>query len=133
MRRPPPAQTAYDLRDRLQWVTGWSDEDLQAIPIFQGEEFVPGEVYFNLDLPERGMFIARGEEFRNPGAHYVAKSQVPPNLWRRLITAWGEDGFLKGALAPHPGAFGQGGPVADSHGGTGATALGIQSDLVTSD
>lgn len=99
-------KTAYDFRDRLRSVTGWSEDDLRQLPIWQGQEFADGEVYFNLNLPERGPFRAGPADRPVDGYLYVAKGDVPDHVWLRLIDSWGTD-LPMGNQAPKPGAFGQ--------------------------
>ena len=102
-----PVPTAYDLRHRLGPITGWSDDDLRQLPIFQGDHLEAGETYFNLNLPEVGPFMARMDEDLDPGYLYVAKGSVPDEVWLRLIDAWGLDPEMlqMGNAAPRPGAF----------------------------
>ncbi len=103
-------KTAYDYRDRLQSVTGWSDDDLRMLPIYDRDQFEAGEIYFNLNLPERGPFRPNPYERPMKGYLYVAKGDVPDHVWLRLIDGWGTD-LPMGNQAPKPGAFGQEGPV----------------------
>ncbi len=103
-------KTAYDYRDRLQSITGWSDDDLRQLPIFDGETFRVGETYFNLNLPEVGPFRAEAADQKIQGYLYVAKADVPDHVWLRLVDAWGDDLKL-GNAAPQPGAFGGEGEV----------------------
>jgi hypothetical protein len=103
---PAQHKTAYDYRDRLRSVTGWSDDDLQQLPIYDAETFAEGELYFNLNLPEVGPFRAGRTDRPVRGYLYVAKGQVPDHVWLRLIDGWGTD-LPMGSQAPKPGAFGQ--------------------------
>jgi len=117
-------KTAYDYRGRLQSVTGWSDDDLRRLPIYEGETFQEGEIYFNLNLPEVGPFRAERATRLVKGYLYVAKGDVPDHLWLRLIDGWGTD-LPMGSQAPQPGAFGQDTHVIRTgYGSTGAEDAG---------
>jgi hypothetical protein len=117
-------RTAYDYRDRLRAVTGWSDDDLRDLPIWQGEQFGDGEVYFNLNLPERGPFRGTPQDRPLKGYLYVAKGEVPDAVWLRLIDGWGTD-LPMGSGAAHPGAFGwQGEGTRVGYGSTGSEDAG---------
>ena len=55
---PQALQDLDGVVERLQSVTGWSDDDLRQLPIWEGDTFEPGETYFNLNLPEiDGCFV----------------------------------------------------------------------------
>lgn len=99
-------KTAYDYRERLQSVTGWSDDDLRRLPIYDRETFEEGEVYVNLNLPEIGPFRPGQFDRPVPGYLYIAKGEVPDHLWLRLVGSWGTD-LPMGSQAPLPGAFGR--------------------------
>jgi hypothetical protein len=98
------APTAFDYRNRLGPITGWSDDDLRRLPIFEGDHFEAGETYFNLNLPEVGPFMAKFDEGIDPGYLFVAKGSVPDEVWLRLVDSWGTD-LQMGNAAPQPGAF----------------------------
>lgn len=117
-------KTAYDFRDRLQPITGWSDDDLRQLPIWHGQEFDANEIYFNLNLPEVGPFRPSRGDRPLPGYLYVAKADVPDRLWLRLIDGWGTE-LQMGNLAPQPGAFGrQGRGIRVGYGSTGSEDAG---------
>ena len=99
-----PVRTAYDYRDRLRTITGWSDYDLQQLPIVQDGRMKAGETYFNLNLPEIGPFMAQADEEFPTGYLFVAKGSVSDEVWLRLIDSWGTD-LEMGNYAPQPGAF----------------------------
>ncbi len=107
---PGHRKTAFDYRDRLQNVFGWSDDDLRRLPIWEGDRFEDGEVYFNLNMPEVGPFRpgSRDSFSQEPirGYLYVAKGEVPDHVWLRLVDSWGSR-VPMGNMAPKPGAFGR--------------------------
>jgi hypothetical protein len=79
--------TAYDCRDQLPELASWMSEDaLKQLTIWRGPRFEPGEIYFDLDNPERGPFETTGEEEAPKDWTYVAQSQTPPEVWALLIT-----------------------------------------------
>ena len=102
-------KTAYDYRERLQQILGWSDDDLRRMPIWEGEQFDPDETYFNLNTPAVGPFSGRKPTIERPSAGdeylFVAKSDVPDHLWLRLVDGYGSN-IRMGNQAPTIGAHG---------------------------
>ena len=43
-------------------------------------------MYFDLDNPERGPFVASGDEAVPSDWTYVARMETPPDVWAQLIT-----------------------------------------------
>jgi hypothetical protein len=79
--------TAYECRDRLPELAGWMDDDaLRRLPIWQGNRFAAGAVYFDLNHPERGAFATDGSEAAPTDRTYVSQSEVPQDIWAMLIT-----------------------------------------------
>lgn len=79
--------SAYDCRDQLPELAQWMDDDsLKLLPIWRGPRFERGEVYFDLDNPERGAFLATGDERQPSDWTYVAEREVPLEVWSQLIT-----------------------------------------------
>jgi hypothetical protein len=79
--------TAYECRDRLPELSAWmTDELLKQLPIWQGGRFERGQEYFDLDNPERGPFVATGEEAIPTDFTYVCQDEVSPAAWSMLIT-----------------------------------------------
>lgn len=79
--------TAYDCRDRLPELAAWmSEDDLKQVTIWQGPRFQRGQMYFDLDNPERGAFVATGEEQPPKDWTYVAEQDIPREVWMKLIT-----------------------------------------------
>jgi hypothetical protein len=80
----PQVSTALEHRDELPWMDTWSDADLHGLRIYREAHLHPGEIYFDLRQPERGELKAAREEPLNADDLYVAKQDVPHNLWDRL-------------------------------------------------
>lgn len=68
----------------------------------------PGRVYFDLDDPGRGPFVATGDEDIGPGANIVAQDVMDEQAWESLLTeGWGTSQVGSGHQAYDQGAFGQ--------------------------
>jgi len=68
----------------------------------------PGHTYFDLDHPENGPFVARGDEVIPATANVIAQEDVAPEAWAELVgDGFGEMESGAGDLAPDQGAFGQ--------------------------
>jgi len=79
--------TAYDGRDQLPELASWMSEDhLKLLPIWHGTRFTRGHEYFDLDNPDRGAFVATGDEGVPTNWTYVCRDDVPENVWAELIT-----------------------------------------------
>lgn len=79
--------TAYEAREELPELSAWmTDDDLKLIPIWKGTRFETGQQYFDLDNPGRGPFVADGDEATPKDRTYVARNDVPENVWMKLIT-----------------------------------------------
>jgi len=79
--------TAYDCRDQLPELAAWMNDDaLKQLTIWRGPRFQAGELYFDLDNPERGPFEATGDEQPPKDWTYVAQSEIPPEVWAMLVT-----------------------------------------------
>jgi hypothetical protein len=79
--------TAFDCRDRLPALASWmSDDALKLIPIWPGAHFTSGHIYFDLDHPARGPFVADGAERPIRDHTYTERDMVPEEVWAQLIT-----------------------------------------------
>lgn len=68
----------------------------------------PGQVYFDLDHPENGPFVATGDEKIVPNSNIVAQADVGDEAWSELLgEGWGESRQGAGDQAYDQGAFGQ--------------------------
>ncbi len=82
--------TAYDAREALPELSAWmTDDDMKLLPIWKGTRFESGQQYFDLDNPSRGPFVAGGDEAPPKDLTYVARDEVPENVWMKLMT-WGQ-------------------------------------------
>ena len=79
--------SAYEARDQLPRLSAWMDADsLKLIPIFRRPRFEAGHVYFDLDNPDRGAFVANGAEGPISNFTYTSRDEVPEEVWAKLIT-----------------------------------------------
>ncbi|MBX5490894.1 MAG: hypothetical protein IRZ14_07025 [Chloroflexi bacterium] len=79
--------TAYDCKDRLPELSAWMADDLlKQLPIWRGTRFEAGQMYFDLDNPQRGPFVASGTEAPPTDHTYVCRNDVPERVWARLVT-----------------------------------------------
>ena len=79
--------TAYDCREAFPELSAWmSDDALKELPLWHGTRFEPNQVYFDLDNPERGAFVASGDEHRPLDRSYVREVDVPEQIWAQLVT-----------------------------------------------
>jgi hypothetical protein len=79
-------ETADKLKTRFEWLQSFTDDELREISYCTAEESMKGdELYFDISQPERG--IVQGQEgLRVPdGSCLVPKSEVPRNLWDKLV------------------------------------------------
>jgi len=68
----------------------------------------PGHVYFDINEPDRGPFIATGDEIVPPGSNIVAQEDFSDDAWLGLISnGFGEVREGAGDDAYDQGAFGQ--------------------------
>jgi hypothetical protein len=79
--------SALDCRDQLPELSAWmSDDLLKQITIWKGSRFEAGKMYFDLDNPERGPFVATGDEGFPTDYTYVARDECSEEAWAQLIT-----------------------------------------------
>ena len=79
--------SAYDCRDQLPELAAWmNDDELKLITIWAGPRFEEGQMYFDLDNPDRGAFVATGEEQPPKDWTYVAEADLPTEVWAKLVT-----------------------------------------------
>jgi hypothetical protein len=84
---PQDKEKASDLRRRYNWLNDLSDDELRDISFCQMEnsELKDNEQYFDLNKPEQGIIQGRRHQTVSSGSCMVAKSQVKPQTWEKLI------------------------------------------------
>jgi len=79
--------TAYDAREYLPELAAWmSDDALRLLRIYRGARFERDQMYFDLDNPERGPFVATGEEGPITDHTYVCRAETTEDVWSQLVT-----------------------------------------------
>lgn len=79
--------TAERLKHRFAWLQRFSDEELRLIAVCDEEvPLEPGELYFDLSNPEKGVILGQAGAKSPPGSCYVARSRVRPETWEKLIS-----------------------------------------------
>lgn len=79
-------RTAYDVKGAHHLLDGFTDDDLQRIPIMPpGSRLEQGATYVDLRHVERGEFTAMGNQEADSEHRYVPKSEVTYRLWNKLI------------------------------------------------
>lgn len=80
------SRTACDDKEAQRQLPGWSDEDLKQIPLLPtGIPLEQGPTYVDLRDPARREFTATGEMRVPDNGLYVPRSEVPDQLWNRLL------------------------------------------------
>jgi hypothetical protein len=80
------SRTAKDVKDLHARFSDWLDSDLEEIPVVpEGARLEQGATYVDLreDSPEE--FVATGGMQAGSDHCYVAKSEVPYQIWNRLL------------------------------------------------
>ncbi|GEM_PF-4633522 len=79
--------TAFECRDRLPELSRWMEDDLlKELPIWQKGTFDRGKEYFDLDNPDRGPFVAGGDEGPITDHTYVCRDDATERAWAELVT-----------------------------------------------
>jgi hypothetical protein len=87
-RRELPRRRAIEVRAEHRVLQGFSDEDLEAVPLIaEGTRLARRGWYLDLHDPARGEFVAEGDEVVDPGQHVVAHKDVDDALWDELRRA----------------------------------------------
>jgi hypothetical protein len=83
------ARTAKDVKAIHARLRDWLDSDLDQVPILpEGARLEQGAAYINLKDGRPAEFVATGGMAAGSDHWYVPKSDVPYELWNRLL---GED------------------------------------------
>ena len=74
------------LKRRYQWLQSFDDDELREISfcLDPGGELHEGEMYFDLEAPQRGVIRGRRGEKVESGHCYVSRSQVTNRTWEKL-------------------------------------------------
>jgi hypothetical protein len=82
--------TLYDRKDLHRRFRVLSDSELKQVPVLvPGMRLQQGATYVDLNHPERGVFRATGDLTAGPEDACVPKSEVPYELWHRLLAVIG--------------------------------------------
>jgi hypothetical protein len=80
------SRTARDIKDLHARFRDWRDSDLDEIPVIEdGSRLEQAATYIDLRDEQPGEFTATGGMHAEPGHWYVAKSDVPFEIWNRLL------------------------------------------------
>lgn len=80
--------SALEIRSDHRILQHFEDAELARIPLLAGgEPLVRFKQYLDLQDPARAAFVAEGVESVRPGQRIVAKAEVDPELWDRLVEA----------------------------------------------
>ena len=83
---PLPTRTAYDLKELHVLLDDFSPEELKQIFVLhEGARLETGATYLNLAGDRRQEIQARGDEDVGVNDLYLAKKDVPYELWNRLL------------------------------------------------
>jgi hypothetical protein len=79
-------RTAYDVKDVHNRLRDYTDDELKQIPVLPaGARLEQGATYLDLRSPTPQEFSALGDQEAGPDNLYVPKTDVPYELWNRLI------------------------------------------------
>jgi hypothetical protein len=79
-------KTAYDIKELHSRFSDWADDDLKQIPVLpDGTRLEQNATYIDLAAPYPQEFTATGGMAAASGHRYVPKSEVPYQLWNRLL------------------------------------------------
>ena len=77
-------EDATRLRERFAWLNSFEDNELgELVFLSEGETMRPGEEYFDISNPERGIFGGNGER-ADEDSRYVPRSEIPGGAWEKL-------------------------------------------------
>ncbi len=80
---------ARKLKQRFDWLESFSDNELGEIVFLrEGEPLRPGEEYFDISNPERGIFHGQNGQKAEESSRYVPKSEVPDHVWHKLTQSF---------------------------------------------
>jgi hypothetical protein len=80
------AATAYDIKPLHARFSDWADDDLKQIPIMpRGSRLEQNATYIDLAAAALREITATGDMEATSGHWYAPKSEVPYELWNRLL------------------------------------------------
>jgi len=80
------ARTARDVKELHARFRDWSDDDLGQIPVVpEGARLEQDATYLDLSAPVPSEFTATGAMTAGRDERYVPKSEVPYEIWNRLL------------------------------------------------
>jgi hypothetical protein len=80
------SRTARDVKEVHARFADWKDDELDEIPVLPtGARLEQGATYLDLSRPQLEEFVATGGMEAGSGHCYVPKSDVPYQLWNRLL------------------------------------------------
>jgi len=79
-------EVAERLRRRYSWLKDFNDDELRELSFCYdpGYELQEGELYLDLEAPERGIIRGRRGEKVQEGHCLVSKSQLKDRTWEKL-------------------------------------------------
>jgi hypothetical protein len=78
--------TAEDLRRRFEWLNSFTDDELREISLCKLDVTLqPGESYFDISHPERGVIPGEAGRELHEDCCVLAKSEVPDRIWSKLV------------------------------------------------
>ena len=80
------ARTVYEIKELHRRLREMSDADLKQIPVMPtGSRLEQNATYLDLNDQQGREFTATGNMTAEAGHYYVPKTQVPYQLWNRLL------------------------------------------------
>jgi hypothetical protein len=81
----PRTRPASELKEVVRAISGFSNDELRQIRVVvPGSRLAPGATYLDLRRFDRQPFAAADESYAGKDTWYVAKTDTPPPLWKRL-------------------------------------------------
>lgn len=79
-------EDASKLKERFDWLESFSDDELRELMFLrEGEPMDARDEYFDISNPEMGILSGREGQSADEGSRYVPKSQVPRDVWEKLV------------------------------------------------
>ncbi len=77
--------TAAEFARRFKWLERFDDTELSEITICEaGEPLDPGDQYFDISRPERGIITAGSADRVGEGTCLVSRRRVSDGAWKKL-------------------------------------------------